>query len=180
MRLMGERVLLREFRQEDISGMRDWINDTEITRYLGGAFTRPQTWEQTEQYLRGFLTGDAGGVNFAIAEKESGRYIGQCNLLSIDYVARNAELAITLTRQYVGDGLGTEAVRLLTGYAFRMLNLNKVYLKVHSDNKRAIRCYEKCGFVQEGVLREHKFLDGRYADILFMGILRREFAQADE
>lgn len=180
MRLEGRGIILREFRQEDISAMRQWIGDGEITRYLGGAFSRPQTWEQTERYLDAFLTGDAGGVNFVIADRKDARYIGQCNLMSVDYVARTAELAVTLGPGSVGQGKGGEAVRLLSGYGFHVMNLNRIYLKVHAENRRAVRCYEKCGYVVEGRLREHKFLEGRYVDVLVMGLLRRDFDGADE
>ena len=47
--LRGERVILREFRQEDISGLRSWVNDRGTTRYMGPAFRAPQTWERTEE-----------------------------------------------------------------------------------------------------------------------------------
>ncbi len=178
-RLTGEHVVLREFRQEDISGLRSWVNDAATTRYLSGAFTKPQTWEQSETFLSNILNGSAGGVNLVIADRESRRYLGQCNLFMIDQTARHAELAIILAPDSVGRGYGTEAVGLLLDFAFRQLNLNRVYLKVHADNARAIRCYEKCGFRLEGRLREQIYRDGRYEDVLEMGVLRREFEAED-
>ncbi|HIC94568.1 MAG TPA: N-acetyltransferase, partial [Anaerolineae bacterium] len=65
----------------------------------------------------------------------------------------------------------------LLGFAFREMNLHRVYLSVHDYNERAIRCYEKCGFRHEGRLREALFRDGRYHDELMMGILREEFEE---
>lgn len=50
-RMIGKTVVLREYRREDLSAIRSWINDGETTRYLGGSFRRPQTWEQTETML---------------------------------------------------------------------------------------------------------------------------------
>ncbi len=173
-RIEGQRVTLREFRQEDISGIRSWVTDPKTTAFLGGAYLKPQTWEQSERYLSSLLEGDAGGVNLVVAEKGSLRYLGQCSLMMIDSVARHAELAIVLCPDSVNQGLGEEAVRLLTGFAFRQLNLNRVYLKVRVDNLRAVRCYEKCGFRREGTLRSHAFADGRYRDVLLMGLLAEE------
>ena len=95
-RISGERVSLREFRQEDISGIRSWVTDIETTKTLGGAYLRPQTWEQSEQYLSHLLSGDAGGVNLVIADKESLRYLGQCSLMMADNTARHAELAVVM------------------------------------------------------------------------------------
>lgn len=174
-RCIGEKIILREFRAEDISGMRQWITDDAITGNLSGIFLKPHTWEQTEQYLNGLLSGDAGGVNFVIAEKASMKYLGQCNLLMIDHTARKAELAIVIGREHHGQGYGKEAIRLLLGFAFAQLNLHRVYLKVYADNHRAVALYARCGFVEEGRLREDSYRNGRYTDVIEMGILRSEF-----
>ena len=176
-RMIGKNVVLREFRQEDIAGMRSWVTDSEVTKYLAGTFMRPQTWEQTEQYLGGILRGDMAGTHFVIARKDSLAYLGQCDLLGVHYTDRRAEMAIVLCAEHCGQGYGKEAVRLLLSYAFRHMNLRKVTLKVFADNYRAIRCYEKCGFTVEGCLREESYQDGRYIDILIMGILKREFSE---
>ena len=174
-RISAERVSLREFRQEDISGIRSWTTDMDTTKYLGGVYLRPQTWEQSERYLASLLSGDAGGVNLVIAERESLRYLGQCSLMMIDSTARHAELAAVLCPKYQGQGFGREGISLMLWYAFHQLNLNRIYLKVRADNERAVRCYEKCGFVREGTLRAHAYGDGKYHDVICMGILRDEW-----
>lgn len=175
-RIIGHRVTLREFRQEDISGLRSWVTDGETTRRLGGMYLKPQTWEQSERYLSALLDGEAGGVNWVVADKDSLRYLGQCSLMMQDNVARHAELAIVLCPNCQGQGLGSEAISLLLTFAFNQMNLHRVYLKVRADNPAAIRCYEKCGFQREGVLRAHAYADGKYQDVVLMGILREENA----
>ncbi|WP_308524438.1 GNAT family protein [uncultured Tissierella sp.] len=64
---------------------------------------------------------------------------------------------------------------MIQEFAFNRLNLHKLDLEVRSYNERAIRCYEKCGFKEEGRIRENFFTDGKYTDTLFMGILKREY-----
>ncbi len=174
-RIIGERVTLREFRQEDISAIRSWVTDNATTRALGGVYLRPQTWEQSERYLASLLEGDAGGVNLVIADRQSLRYLGQCSLMMIDNTARHAELAVVMCPNCQGQGLGEEGIRLMLDFAFRQMNLRRVHLKVRSDNPQAVRCYEKCGFVREGCLRGHAYADGEYRDVLLMGILADEF-----
>ncbi|MDQ3643109.1 MAG: GNAT family N-acetyltransferase, partial [Actinomycetota bacterium] len=49
-------------------------------------------------------------------------------------------------------------------------------LGTFDDNERAIRSYRACGFVEEGRLREHSWVDGRYKDLVHMGIMRSEWA----
>ena len=72
-------------------------------------------------------------------------------------------------------GYGTEAVELLLGYGFNVLNLNNIMLTVFAFNKRALRCYEKAGFRVIGKRRKARFYAGRYHDEIFMDILAQEF-----
>jgi RimJ/RimL family protein N-acetyltransferase len=173
--IIGERIVLREFRAEDISGIRAWCNDPQITRYLSGRHTKPIPWEQSAEELDRFLRGDAGGVNLVVAQKEGGRYMGQVSLFMIDHQARKAELAIVLGPESVGQGYGSEAMRLLVAFGFDQINLNRIYLTVNAQNARAIRLYERSGFVREGVLRQDRYYNGQYEDVLMMSILREEY-----
>ena len=179
-RLTGARVMLREFRQEDLSGIRSWVNDYDTVRCLGAGYAKPQSWEQTESYLMSLLNGEAGGVHLAVADRETKRYLGQCGLMMIDHTARRAELAVVLAPDSANRGYGREAIALMLEYAFMQLNLNRVFLQVHADNARAIHVYEKCGFKREGCLRAHFYRDGRYIDAVQMGILRGEWESARE
>lgn len=108
-------------------------------------------------------------------------HIGNIGLHRIDWVNRVAKLGIVIgERDYWGRGYGTEAVRTMLRYAFRELGLNRVELEVFAFNARALRCYEKTGFRREGVRRKALFRDGKYHDIILMGILREEFAEVDD
>ena len=174
-RLIGENIILREYRTEDLSALRAWVNDGETTKYLAGAYRRPQTWEQTEEWLERRLNGDAGGEGYVIADKETGKYLGQIDLMMIDPIARKAEVAIVLMKSAQGKGYAKESIRLLLAYAFHTMNLNRVWLKCAEENTPAVKCYEKSGFKKEGILRNDLFIDGKYQNAIIMGILREEF-----
>ena len=72
-------------------------------------------------------------------------------------------------------GYGSEALRLALRYAFTELNLHRVSLTVLEGNARAIRAYEKAGFVLEGQSREYSRYDGQWLGEVFMGILREDW-----
>ena len=55
------------------------------------------------------------------------------------------------------------------------MNLNRLWLTVLVDNPRAVRCYEKCGFLREGLLRQESYVDGEYRDVLMMALLREDY-----
>jgi len=71
-------------------------------------------------------------------------------------------------------GYGTEAIQLLQEFVFLQLNLNRLQFEVHDFNQMAIKCYQKCGFKEEGRIRQKHFGNGKYSDIIIMGILREE------
>jgi hypothetical protein len=60
-------------------------------------------------------------------------------------------------------------------FAFHQMNLNRVSLEAFESNERALACYRKCGFREEGRLRQDRFKHGRYYDTIVMGVLRKEF-----
>ena len=92
---------------------------------------------------------------------------------------RHAELGVVIgEKAYWGQGYGSDAICTLLRFGFEEMNLHRIYLRVYEDNARGIRAYEKCGFCQEGRLREANFRQGRYHDELVMGILSHEFAEA--
>jgi RimJ/RimL family protein N-acetyltransferase len=77
----------------------------------------------------------------------------------------------------LGAGLGCEAIRLVLLYAFEVLNLHRVSVRAVAYNARALRAYQKCGFVEEGREREAALVDGKWHDPVIMGILSPEFVR---
>lgn len=104
-----------------------------------------------------------------------GRFIGTARLHSLVSGDRRASFAIGIfDPRMLSQGLGTEATRLVLEHAFATLHLHRVALRVLADNARAIRCYEKCGFVREGRERESARVGDRWVDDIIMGIVEGE------
>lgn len=175
-KLIGKRIVLREYRKEDLSYMRQWCNDPEIVDNLSDAFLYPHTVNSTEQYLDSILEGTTEQKGFVIALKNTEEYIGQIDLFKIDWKNRSTELGIVIgMKEHLGKGYGTEAIKVLQDFVFNSLNLNRLQLEVYDYNERAYKCYMKCGFKEEGRLRERYFKKGRYSDTIYMSILKREY-----
>jgi RimJ/RimL family protein N-acetyltransferase len=174
--LIGKRIVLREYRMEDLPHVRKWVNDPEVTDNLSDIFVYPHTTENTEAFLKMMVDGSTDSKGFVIAEKDTLNYIGQIDLHRIDWISRHAVLGIVIGRKDMQNrGIGYEAIRLMQQFVFRTLNLHRLELEVFEFNERAIRCYRKAGFREEGRMRQRLYRHGRYWDILMMGILREEF-----
>jgi RimJ/RimL family protein N-acetyltransferase len=177
--LRGRKVVLREFRKEDAGRIQEWIGNENITKYLGFLMF-PQTLEETEAYVERQLHKErvpsSGEFVIALADDPQLEYIGAVGLHKIDWRNRNCELGIVIGREeMLGQGLGAEAIDLILVFAFDFLNMHKVNLTVFEYNERAHHCYLKCGFKDEGRVRQQRYYDGRYWDMIFMGITRDEY-----
>ena len=173
--LQGKLVRLRAIEREDLPLLLAFNNDIEVELAGGGDPPLPQSLARLQaEYDQEAGKGGRSGTHFAI--EADGRFIGQAALFNPDNVARTCELGIAIgDKAYWGRGYGRETITLLTHYAFQQHNYHKIWLRVHASNQRAIRAYAACGFVEEGRLRAHIYSNGRYDDLLLMGLLRSDW-----
>ena len=118
-RLLGERVMLREYKADDIGDIRKWVNDAETTRYLSTRFWPPQTMVDSEEFLSRMLQSSHSAYNFVIADRGDERYIGQLDMFQVDWRLRCGELGMVIgSASDRGQGLGREALELMTDERF--------------------------------------------------------------
>lgn len=175
-RLIGSRVMLREYQSEDFASIRSWVNDAQVTRYLSTRFWAPQTTVDTQEFLSRMMQSSHNAFNYVIADAQDGRYIGQLDMFRVDWRLRQGEIGMVIAgAEDRGRGYGTEALELLAEFAFNSLGLERIELEVHMENAAALRCYQKAGFTLEGVKRHAYYNDGRFADLGMMSILREDW-----
>ncbi len=117
-------------------------------------------------------------VFFMIRTLDGEKPIGFMALFALYWNHGDALIGIGLgERDHWGKGYGTDAMQTLLRYAFTEMNLRRLTLIVFDYNLRAIRTYEKCGFVKEGTVRGVLQREGRRWDWHYMGILREEWEQ---
>lgn len=168
--IRGERVSLCAFDRAHLDRTREWVNDPELALLLGRAW--PVSDHEHERWFAE-LRDRRDAAHFAIVTNAGGRHVGNVWLCDVDWRHRKAELRIVLgERDELGRGLGTEAIILLCTHAFERLNLHKIYAYVLGFNQRALRAFEKAGFVVEGTLKEDRWAGGRYCDVYLLGRLQ--------
>lgn len=171
--MKGEKVFLRILEKDDIPRTQKWIIDPEISAIMGylPVFSLSH---QLDWYDKISKAGDR--YIFAICLNETNEHIGNIGLGNINWVHRHAMFNIFFAeKSNHSKGLGTEASRLILDFAFDRLNLNKVYLQTSEKFVAANKMYQKLGFSQDGILREHYYIDGKYEDKIIYSILKSEF-----
>lgn len=177
-RLYGEEIMLREYKREDLESIRKWCNNPNVTRNLSDIFLFTHSLIQTEKFLNLMLDGGKENYKgFVISDINTEEYIGQVDLIKIDWKNRVARMGIVIGEEKQGKGYGFMAIKILEDFVFNTLNLNKLELDLHDYNVRAYNCYAKCGFKEEGRLRQNFYINGKYTDTINMGILQSEYEE---
>jgi RimJ/RimL family protein N-acetyltransferase len=176
--IVGKHIRLRAVEQEDLLQFVEWLNDPELRSGL--AMFLPFSLAEEKRWFERMQDTPAAEHVLVIEAQDNDlwRSIGTCGLHAIDWQSRQAEVGISIgDKSFWNRGYGTDTMRAILQHGFDTLNLNRIYLRVFSNNQRAIRCYEKAGFVQEGRLRQAHYQGGEYLDILMMGVLRDEWVR---
>jgi len=105
--------------------------------------------------------------------------VGTLMLFNINGISRKAEIGMNVFHPR-GTLVAYKAFRELTQEAFKRLELNRIYVKIHSDNKRCLSCIKRTGFIFEGVERQALLIDGKYKDIVVFSRIKSDFERGDQ
>ncbi|KYK09463.1 N-acetyltransferase [Streptomyces sp. WAC04189] len=172
--LTGERTVLRPFTEADAARMGEIVGDPEVRRFTGSP-----GHELTPELLRswyGSRSAQPDRLDLAVTDPADGEVLGEVVLHAWVPEERSCTFRTLIGARGRGRGIGTEATRLIVGYAFEELGLHRVQLDAYAFNDRALRVYEKVGFVREGVRREVERRDGVWVDEVLMAVLDHEWA----
>lgn len=166
-RVEGKEIYLRLMKDEDTDLIVKWRNLPRVrSRFIYQELFTP---EGHRNWIRTMIdTGKA--VQFIICEKAGDRPVGSVYFRDISAQHHKAEYGIFIGEDDAeGKGYGSETCRLACDYAFRAYGWHRIFLRALADNGRAIRSYEKAGFVKEALLRDDVCLGGDYRDVVLMG-----------
>lgn len=170
--LRGEKVSLRAIEREDLKQLHALERNLDLVMFGDGEW-QPRPLESFEKRFEKDLEADEK-VWFVI--EADGQVIGSIGLHHTNRFTGVTSFGIGINHpDYVGRGYGREAIALLLDWAFRIQNWRRVWLDTTANNERAIRAYRGLGFVEEGRQRQQIYTNGRYVDLVVMGMLREEW-----
>lgn len=166
-------IKLVSFKRSDFKQLINWINSEEfLIQWSGNAFTFPLNEQQLEKYIESTNT-----LAFKVIDKETSDDIGHISLGQIDNINKSARIGKVLVgnTKMRGRSIGKHMMKAVLHIAFEELKLHRVTLGVYDFNTSAISCYEKIGFVKEGLLRESKRVGETYWNLWEMSMLEYEW-----
>src|SRR5699024_6678526 len=167
---MSDNLNLRVFEKTDLDFLHRLYNNPEIMAY----------WFEDPFYSKSALeTSFEKNLNNTRIKsfilQNNDETVGLIQLFFIDYIHRKAEFAIIIDPLQQGKGYALKATSLALDYAFRTLNLNKLYLYVDAINEKAIHIYNKAGFIKEATLKDEFIVNGAYHDVAYMSCSQKEY-----
>lgn len=164
-------IRLRPLERDDLRFVHELNNNRRIMRYW---FEEPYEAFVELQQLYDKHIHDQSERRF-VAENEAGEMIGLVELVEITYIHRRAEFQIIIDPKHQGHGYARPVMAKAVDYAFKILNIHKLYLLVDAENTIAHQLYLDYGFVEEGRLVKEYFMDGKYRDAIRMFMLQESY-----
>ncbi len=174
--VVGDKVALGPLRRDLAAVYSRWMNEREVRRgldYLGIATPESQEKWVEDNIERG-AEHEPKGIEFTVYARSDSAPVGTAGLMGISHAHGSAELAIALGERR-GQGLGTEATRLVLDFAFNVLQLRNVLLETLEWNVAGLTAYERAGFRRIGVRRAARMSRGRPTDLVLMDAVPEEF-----
>jgi RimJ/RimL family protein N-acetyltransferase len=172
-------IKLEYFTKEDFQQLMDWIhNEHLITNWAGSLFAYPLTEKSLDWYIEetnDLLKSDA--LVYKAVDSDTGNMVGHISLGSISRKNNSARISRVLVGEACqrGKGICTQMMEAVLKVGFEELQLHRIGLGVYDFNEAAIRCYQRCGFVIEGVSRDVLMYNNEYWSLVEMSILDHEW-----
>ncbi|NBV06315.1 MAG: N-acetyltransferase [Proteobacteria bacterium] len=167
--------ILREKTDEDVADFFHYYTDPEVNKFI--LCEMPRDFEEARKelfYWRNvFYQND--GIYFAIAKKDNNQLIGSIGLTTLNSYHKRIELSYDLAKEYWRKGICSKAIAAVTKYGFEELRVNRIEAFTATQNEASKNLLLKCGFILEGLLRQHRYHRGTYVDAYSFSLLREDF-----
>ena len=162
--LKTDRLILRQLNENDVDGIYNFYSDPVALKYIPRKLFTERIEASDKIKFFNALFDDRKGIWWAISDKEKQDIIGIAGFFEIDKDANKAELGYGFLYGNWGKAVGTEIVKTLTDFGFKVIQLHKIYANIHPDNISSIKVVEKFGYKREGLFKDHDFAQNKYFD----------------
>ncbi len=173
-------IELKYFERCDFKQLINWVDSPEFLLQWGGpGFNYPLNDIQLEKYIENANHENSETMVYKVFDHATGQAIGHISLSRIDRKNSSARIGKVLVgdKKTRGKGIGQKMIKEILKIAFNELHLHRVSLGVFDFNVSAISCYEKAGFVKEGLHRDSRKIGSEYWSLWEMSILENEWLE---
>ena len=162
--------------REDLKQLRDWRNNADFRKHFREY--RELNMANQEDWFEKKVMKDPTTMMFSVRRLSDNELIGVCGFVYINWVHRHADLSLYIgwNDEYIDEtGYAEDACIELLRYGFHELALNKVWTEIYEFDIKKKNLYDKIGFIQDGLLRQNYFYEGKWWDSRIISLLCNEF-----
>ena len=168
-------VYLRKISKDDIEFVFQSLNNKDLITFL--SLGPIKTLEHSKRLIKGYLKSWDINLQYNyIVELQKGGVkvkVGSISLWNVNWQHQRAQIGIWLIPSFWNKGLGEKSLNLLKIIAFNHLKINRLEAYIAIENKKSIYLFEKCGFIEEGRLKEYLRFHGSFHDAVLMTCLKK-------
>ena len=173
--LEGKNTIAKIFSVEHLKDPRyiSWLNDREVNKYIGrNELTKGVSINEVNEYVENIWKSRSTDF-YAIYCKNYNEFIGTAKIkdISNDSIIESIyDLGIMIgNKKYWGRGIATELIKLLSEHAFKNKGARKITSGMIKENIGMVKAFQKCGYINEGIIRKQIKINGSFYDHVLMG-----------
>jgi ribosomal-protein-alanine N-acetyltransferase len=168
--IICERLILKNLDESDVTEKYlSWMNDKEVLKYLEVKYSPPTSISDLKVFINN-VNADDKNLFLGIFLKENLHHIGNVKLGSINTFHKRADIGFIIgNSQYWGMGLASEAIKGVSDYAFKNMDIKKLTAGCYENNIASMRTLVKSGFVQEATLASHVVFNDHRINVFLFG-----------
>ena len=165
-------VEIREWRQSDAAELAKILNDRKILDNLRDGLPYPYTESDALYFINSCISADKNG-QFCFAIVNNDKLVGSIGIYRQENIHfRTAELGYYIGAEFWGNGIATEAVRLVCKWVFDTTDIVRIYAEPFAENIASCRVLQKNGFIEEGILRKNAYKNGKFRDMKLFALIK--------
>ena len=175
----SQRLFMRKYRMTDLEDYIEYRGNEALHEFLPTVAREDKSGykPRLKQIIKGYNHKTDPTMTWAITLKSSNKVIGSVSVERVSERNKCVEVGWALSVKYQHHGYAFEAVKAIIEYLFLNYDINRIEAFIWNGNEASRKLAKRLGFTHEGTNREEKFKNGKYFDVLNMGLLRREFEE---
>ena len=181
--LETQRLILRDYRPQDLQGFATTSCDPEFQRFYSEQDCTAEHWQMlVDMFIDEAQQSPRQKFNLAIQLKDDSQFIGAVGIRldqPDDPNNHQASVGCSLHPNHQQQGIAEEAMRAIIDFGFNTLDIHRIYAETIAENSAAVALCKKLGFRQEAEFIEHRYFKKRWWNTAVFALLKRELIRAE-
>ena len=169
--LKSNKLCLSVFEENDLQNIYEGLSNADVIKYYGVSYN---SLESAKAQLHWFanLQEQGEGIWWAICSAKDNTFYGAIGFNNFNRQHLKVEIGFWLLPEFWGKGIVSDAIKLVSNYAFNSLKVNRIEAFVESENNNSSKALLKTGFDYEGTMKKCEIKNNEFISISIYAMLK--------